>query len=139
MRHFALYTLTDEAEQDDHCAGIYHKSLLYLVSNAFEDEMRIPLFRGGRPLLGMAKFVRRDPDLQALFHDGADWVEAPNQFGERSPQASRASRHGAFDDDPATLRSTLRRILGGTPSQARLSFPRSASGLQDDRRSRLGL
>ncbi|RMG92018.1 MAG: peptidase C1, partial [Candidatus Dadabacteria bacterium] len=28
---FALFTLTDEAEQDDHCAHIYHKSLLYLV------------------------------------------------------------------------------------------------------------
>lgn len=31
-----LYTLTDAAEQDDHCAHVYNKSLLYLVSNAFD-------------------------------------------------------------------------------------------------------
>ncbi len=36
IREFALYTLNDSAERDDHCAHIYNKSLLYLVSNAFE-------------------------------------------------------------------------------------------------------
>ncbi len=41
IERFALFTLTDKAEQDDNCANIYHKSLLYLVSNAFE-EFRSP-------------------------------------------------------------------------------------------------
>ena len=39
---FSIFTLTDQAEQDDNCAGIYNKSLLYLVSNAFERRFRIP-------------------------------------------------------------------------------------------------
>ena len=36
IKQFAIFNLTDRAEQDDNCANIYHKSLLYLVSNAFE-------------------------------------------------------------------------------------------------------
>ena len=32
IANFALFTLNDRAERDDHCANIYHKSLLYLVS-----------------------------------------------------------------------------------------------------------
>ena len=32
IKQFAIFTLTDRAEQDDDCANIYHKSLLYLVS-----------------------------------------------------------------------------------------------------------
>ena len=39
---FSIFTLTEKAEQDDNCANIYHKSLLYLVSNAFEKRFRIP-------------------------------------------------------------------------------------------------
>src|SRR3546814_972061 len=35
-----LFTLTDKAEQDDSCAGIYNKSLLYLVAHAFEQQAR---------------------------------------------------------------------------------------------------
>src|SRR4029079_9643224 len=54
--NFSIFTLTDKAEQDDDCAGIYHKSLLYLVSNAFEKRFRIPLVRpDGEPILGMEK------------------------------------------------------------------------------------
>jgi hypothetical protein len=32
---FGLFVLTDKSERDDNCNDIYHKSLLYLVSNAF--------------------------------------------------------------------------------------------------------
>jgi len=52
IQRFCLYTLKDTAEQDDHCAQLYHKSLLYLVAHAFEQRRR--LFLGqGEPLLGM--------------------------------------------------------------------------------------
>ncbi len=47
-----MFTLTDKAEQDDNCVNIYNKSLLYLVSNAFEDKQHIPLISDGEPLLG---------------------------------------------------------------------------------------
>ena len=42
------YNLVDQREQDDR-VGPYQKSLLYFVSNAFEDDRQMPL-------LGMEKF-----------------------------------------------------------------------------------
>jgi hypothetical protein len=116
IARFALYTLTDEAEQDDHCAHIYNKSLLYLVSNAFESRPRIPLVRPeGVPLLGMAKYVERHRPLTRLIAGGAvRWVTAPNTAPIGSPGSSACSAHGGFDDDQATVMSTLAFILEGT-------------------------
>jgi hypothetical protein len=111
IRNFTLFTLTDKAERDDSCANIYHKSLLYLVSNAFESALqKAPFFRerNGEPLLGMAKFVSQLPAA----HRNWDWVQAPNANLNSSLEASTAKAHGAFDDDPATLASTLGRIAG---------------------------
>ncbi|HET6196099.1 MAG TPA: hypothetical protein VFE12_10105, partial [Acetobacteraceae bacterium] len=111
LRKFSLFTLTDKAERDDNCADIYHKSLLYLVSDAFEDRPRIPLIRDGVPILGMEKFVRQDPSLVSMLGD--HWVQAPNTEPQGSPSASGARHHGDFHADPATLRATLARILAG--------------------------
>src|SRR5690606_4075885 len=55
-----LFTLTDKAEQDDSCAGVYHKSLLYLVAHAFEQQARSWIDRRlsqGTPIAGMARFI----------------------------------------------------------------------------------
>jgi len=52
IERFSLFTMDDKTEQDDNCGKIYNKSLLYLVSNAFEAKPRIPLFRDGVPILG---------------------------------------------------------------------------------------
>lgn len=113
VQHFALYTLTDKAEQDDNCAGIYHKSLLYLVSNAFESTPRIPMFRDGVPILGMEKFVKRSSALDSLFKtQKAQWIRSPNTEEEGAPGGSTARHHGDFDDDRATLLGTLNRIAG---------------------------
>jgi hypothetical protein len=111
---FALYTLTDRAEQADHCAHIYNKSLLYLVSNAFEARPRIPLIRpNGVPLLGMASFVERHVALKKLIQKGqVTWIQAPNTVPEGAPGASASSEHGGFDDDKATVASTLAFVLG---------------------------
>ncbi len=117
---FSLFTLTDRAEQDDHCARIYNKSLLYLVSNAFETIYRKPLSHpDGEPLLGMEKFIRREPALQALFDAGtADWVRSPNTQATGRSDAAQAARHGDFDDDAATLKATIARITGAAAPQA---------------------
>jgi hypothetical protein len=124
---FALFTLTDRVEQADNCADIYHKSLLYLVSNAFEDKPHIPLLRDGEPLLGLERFVRADPVVGRFFDSRkADWVLAPNSEPAGSPSASRAMTHGAFDDDVATLRATLARIVPNGPTAA-IAIHRSAS------------
>ena len=116
LRRFSLFTLTDQAERDDNCANIYHKSLLYLVSNAFESKPRIPLVRDGVPILGMEKFAKEDAELVKLVGDG--WVHAPNTAAMGSPGASGARHHGDFHTDPATLRATLARILAGDPNGA---------------------
>ena len=131
---FAIYCLNDKAEQDDDCARIYNKSLLYLVSNALEDTPRIPpmeatlpmqrteraLRNTGVPILGMEKFLK-SADMQMLFASGQiEQVIAPNDHGKDSLQASRAKTHGSFDDDVFTVTSTFKRILTATqaPPQA---------------------
>ena len=137
IEHFCLFTLTDEAEQDDHCANIYHKSLLYLVSHAFEKRFYIPGVpqHRGEPLLGMEAWVKAG-GLEKLF-DGnrVDWVRAPNLQPEGSPDASTARAHGGFDDDRATVKATLARILGKQKAKTEmLPFHRSGSALRDRRR-----
>lgn len=131
---FALFTLTDNAEQDDHCASVYHKSLLYLVSNAFEEKPRIPLFRDGEAILGMEKFIRDDQDI--MKHIGTkkfQWVLSPNNADAGSPDRSTAKGHGDFDDDKATLQATLARILQESEVEAQFAIHRSVSSLRDRR------
>ncbi|MBI5108187.1 MAG: C1 family peptidase [Rhodocyclales bacterium] len=124
---FALFTLDDDTEQNDNCAGIYHKSLLYLVSNAFEATMRIPLIHpDGEPILGMEKFVSSDPQLMQLFGaGGAEWILSPNANPDHTPSAARARHHGDFDDDTPTVEATLARILGQTDAPTTLAFKAS--------------
>jgi len=138
VERFALYTLTDRAERDDHCAHVYHRSLLYLVSNAFEEDPRIPLVRDGVPILGMQKFVEKDAALMRLVKAGkVDWVRSPNEASESTADAATSTSHGGFDDDQATLRSTLARITG-RKTAPRVSAPSpSAAGLAS-RRRRMG-
>jgi hypothetical protein len=107
IRRFCLYTLTDKAEQDDLC-GAYHKSLLYLVSNALEDIPHIPWLSEGEPLLGLEKYAARLKDFFAAGR--VDWVVAPNnRSGTR--EAAQSKHHGDFDNDPDTIESTISRIL----------------------------
>jgi hypothetical protein len=118
---FALFQLDDQTEQDDDCAGIYHKSLLYLVSNAFEDRAHIPLIHPeGEPIVGMQKFVDKDRAIKKIFDDGlADRVIAPTSgLPVGNPNASGAKHHVDFDDDKVTVLATLARILGSTRAAA---------------------
>ena len=100
LKEMAVYNLEDRLERDDNVVRIYRKSLLYLVSNAFERQR-------GRPLLGMEKFSRQAPvvDGRPAFHysDGV------------SGDATRATSHGGFDNDPWTMNHILRRVLDGPP------------------------
>ena len=109
---FSLFTLTDQAERDDNCAGIYHKSLLYLVSNAFERQFRIPILHpDGEPILGMEKFIRKDKTLYDLVTTKGSWVLAPNT-AQIARDKSNARHHGDFDNEVATLQATLAHIVG---------------------------
>ncbi|MGE0590988.1 MAG: C1 family peptidase [Vicinamibacterales bacterium] len=125
VAHFSLFTLTDAAERDDHCANLYRKSLLYLVSNAFEQRLRKPYFgeSDGEPLLGLEKFVRRLPERERP----ADWVLAPNAQSAGVRGACGSVTHGGFDDDPATLKATLARVLGAAGSEATFAHVHSGA------------
>jgi hypothetical protein len=132
----ALFVLKDQVEQDDHCANIYHKSLLYLVSNAFEAKARIPLFRDGVPILGMEKFLARDEALLQLIRSRRiELVLTPNAELEGAATASTARHHGDFDDDLPTVKATLRRIVGDgeVDPEHGMEFQRSAGSLREQR------
>ncbi|MBB3343065.1 C1 family peptidase [Luteimonas sp. RC10] len=136
--HAALFTLTDRAEQDDHCARVYNKSLLYLVAHAFEVRARSWVrseYRHGTPLLGMARFIEAHSGIRDLLAtDRLDWIQSP----AREPPAavadgSAATRHGDFDNDPETLQATVCRILGRRDGRAPVRIHRTESGLEDSR------
>jgi hypothetical protein len=89
--------------------GPYGKSLLYLVSNAFEGKRDIPL-------LGMQRFLEKDPALKAVFAKAANGFPSLVVAGVNGPEhsVSRSESHGGFDNDPATMNSLLCRILDVT-------------------------
>jgi len=141
IERFALFTLTDDAERDDNCANIYHKSLLYLVSHAFEEHFHMPGFpkHAGEPILGMEKWIRAPKSKGGLGDffgkDAAntEWVRSPNQEPEGSPSRATALHHGDFDDDLPTLQATMARILSRPQAKMEITFQRSASSLRDRR------
>jgi hypothetical protein len=110
IKRFNLFTLDDATERDDDCAGIYHKSLLYLVSHAFEAKARIPLIQPGTPLLGLERDVKEA--LQDI------WKGTPHKWIVAPGEKSRALHHGDFDNDRLTLLATLQNILGGRVKEA---------------------
>ncbi|MGO1073635.1 C1 family peptidase [Lysobacter sp. CA199] len=145
IKRMSLFTLTDKAECDDHCAGIYHKSLLYLVAHALEHQPRTWInkkYRNGTPLLGMARFLDKNAaqataELRELIDSGRiDWIQSPTAgLPEGSPDAASATTHGGFDDDRATLAATLARILGQASTTASFDIHRSEAGNADRRRA----
>jgi hypothetical protein len=133
IKQFAIFNLTDRAEQDDNCANIYNKSLLYLVSNAFERLLRKPWFTSadGEPLLGMEKFVNALPPRDRP----VEMVLSPNVVAEGRPGSARSTTHGGFDDDSATLKATLARILGESTRQAVFAHHRSEASQRGRRQA----
>jgi hypothetical protein len=96
----AVYALSDDLEKADQVAGVYRKSLLYLVSRAFEEQAEAPL-------LGMQRYSSglTAPNLELLY--------SGQPAGEPARTASRT--HGGFDNDPATMNDVLETILGSSP------------------------
>jgi hypothetical protein len=132
---FALHAMTDHDERTDHCgevpgtsAGIYHKSLLYLVSCAFEDQ--VP-----QRILGLARHVHEDHrgDTRDTDRLVREWLAARARCHWHRPALERpgATLHGSFDDDPETLQRVIERIAGAAgrtraPARRRGAPPRSS-------------
>ncbi|MFZ6871734.1 C1 family peptidase [Undibacterium sp. Di27W] len=140
--NFHIHLMSDARELEDNVAGIYRKSLLYLVARAFE-------IRHKTPLLGMATSLDAAYFLDETTRDG-QWNEAsvatltswnkfywgntlPSHFaadGEGLTEKQKASlhiindthvncgkrlipvAHGSFDNDVNVVSQTLARILG---------------------------
>jgi hypothetical protein len=136
---FTLFQLDERSEQDDNCAGMYHKSLLYLVAHAFEEHPRVPLVNpDGEPLLGLARCVDADAAIRTLFTSGAaDRIIAPTHgLPAGNPDSSEAKHHPDFDDDRATVLATLARILNSAKaaSNAPIGFSSGTSKRRETRR-----
>jgi hypothetical protein len=89
-----LYNLNDELEQDDNVAWAYRKSLLYLVSRAFERT-------GSKPLLGMEKYSKKIKGVKQNISKG-------------SGNVTRSTSHWGFDNDVYTMNSVMKKILKQT-------------------------
>jgi hypothetical protein len=97
-----LYNLTDEQELDDEVSTgafplvRYSRSLLYLVSRAYEDV-------ANTPLAGMQLYRPGMPT-----HSKLEIALSGAQGG-----ATASTSHGGFDNDAMTLTTIMSRILGG--------------------------
>jgi len=131
IRDLCIFTMTDEAERDDHCVGIYRKSLLYFVREACED-------RDNGRILGLQRDMYGSTGMRNLFglpdrNDGRisakkgvasiEFSPAPDESAV-NPKTS-ARRHGGFDNNGPTMVSVLERILGDRPiiNSTDLQFP----------------
>jgi hypothetical protein len=92
-----LYVMRDSLELSDTVAAAglpgYGRSLLYLVSRAFED-------RPNSPLAGMEIYSNRLPASDLLKIDRSE------------SSATRSTTHGGFDNDAATIKTIMSRIAG---------------------------
>jgi hypothetical protein len=111
-----MLTMHREFERAD-TAGPYPKSLLYFVHHSFEDPDETPI-------LGLEENATADAQVMHLFS------AAPNEIvfsvtdpSARPRAASRASHHGDFDNEPATMNTVCRRVLGVPDATAIVDFP----------------
>jgi hypothetical protein len=102
VNNAAVYNLSKKLEKDDTVAHVYRKSLLYLVSRAFEEN---PV----APILGMKKYS------DAIQEENLEFVYSQGQTDNKARTTSES--HGGFDNDPATMNDMLSRILDETPSR----------------------
>jgi hypothetical protein len=107
----SIFLLPDELERGD-TVGPYAKSLLYLVSNAFEDKR-------ATPILGMQRFLghKHCQDIVELLSQRTDKLPGIVHSGDKGEAGaiSSSTTHGGFDNDPDTMNSVLYRILGTAP------------------------
>ena len=126
MKRLHLDLLSDRVERADQVGTVYRKSLLYLVSNALEVDLRTPL-------LGMANAF--DPawggwDGTSATGDALRaWREAAASAGllgsqrlqlldddqvlvARAPARRIDAAHGSFDNDLQVVTRTIERITG---------------------------
>jgi hypothetical protein len=95
-----IYNLSEQLEEDDNVARVYRKSLLHLVSRAFEE-------RHEEKILGMQRYAKEiQPPTDADF----EIIVSKGENGRH--KRSRSESHGGFDNDVATMNDLLKTVLG---------------------------
>jgi hypothetical protein len=124
MKKMNIALLSDRVERDDNTASIYRKSLLYLVSNSLETDLRTPI-------LGLQNVFKDE----YTGWDGAsstgealrNWRRAAADAGlikrlkvvesekvvTALPDKMISAGHGTFDNDVNIVGPTLSAIIGG--------------------------
>jgi hypothetical protein len=121
-----VYTMRKDYEEDDSCATVYRKSLLYLIYHALEPEHKAPI-------LGLEICLRSDPELKRLLGLGAPadgevvWSVSALQQGRN---ASTSTTHGGFDDDGPTMGSVARRVLGKADADRIVEYVSGQNGMR---------
>jgi hypothetical protein len=125
MQRMYLDVLSDSNERDDNVTGIYRKSLLYLVSNALETDLRTPIlglqqignkdYTGwdGSSATGEALRNWRAAAADAHLAKRTTTVDRDKIVMCKQPQITADASHGGFDNDVEVVAKTLERITGG--------------------------
>jgi hypothetical protein len=106
ISRMTIYNLEDELEQDDQVTIAYNKSLLYLVSKSFEEELP-------ERILGMQNYsqlIERRKLSRLSIHYSKGKIPGA--------RVTQSESHGGFDNDPLTMNHILSRVLGKKPDKA---------------------
>jgi hypothetical protein len=104
-----IYTMRRDLERKDTTSPLYRKSLLYLISHGLEHDLNAEI-------LGLEDSIKKDKALARSLGIGAPSANARVVWSITKGE-SESTSHGAFDDDPPTMTSVARRVLGGEPKQ----------------------
>ncbi len=110
IEDLSIFTMNPDQEKRDNTAGVYRKSLLWLVSHSFEVEKEARI-------LGLADHLRQaGPTMAYLKQESERLVLGPTNTGKRT--STQATSHGDFDNDVPTMMSLVRRVVGTRASDA---------------------
>jgi len=124
-KRFFIHLLSDGVEICD-TVGPYRKSLLYLVSRALESCHKMPILGLEQAFDAKANPKWHEDELDAVKRWQKFWSASGNGLDVVSTkQVSTGSLgrriracHGSFDNDAATIETTLKRITGEKPAFA---------------------
>jgi hypothetical protein len=122
-KRFFIHLLADAVEICD-TVGPYRKSLLYLVSRALESCHKMPILGLEQAFDAKANPKWHEDELDSVKNWQKFWSTSGNGLDVVSTkQVSTGSLgrriracHGSFDNDAATIETTLKRITGDKPA-----------------------
>jgi len=125
MKRLYVDVLSDRVERNDNVAAIYRKSLLYMVSNALETDLRTPIlgmnnafdasYTGWDGTAATAEAIanwRRAAADAGLAKSGRLQALDADKVLVAQPDRRISAAHGSFDNDLSVVTRTIERIVG---------------------------